>query len=202
MGMMAETYVLQAIQNGLASIAGNTAQLAEILDALNTSELAAAQSYFGNPAANKIIVAPGFPMEPTQLPFIGVTVANAEQSMRHAPIGLQMAMTHSGSTWVNTQGAVFDGTIKCTLYTPNADLVIWLSEIMAWAMLSQFALFTNAGFGNLQVVLGDYEPQPAFLPIFTFARGVFLRALFTKSFTTAPLQSITSATVTLTDTNS
>lgn len=200
--MLAETYVLQAIQNGITSIQQNTAQLADILDALNANELAAAQRYFGA-ATTKITVAPGFPMEPTQLPFIGVTVANADQNMGQTPIGMMADMVvNSDGTYTVVQGARFNGSIKCTIYTPNADLIVWLSEIALWSLLSQYALFTNAGMGRLQTSIGDYEPSPGFLPIFTFARGVFLSAQYTKTFSSVPVQTLTSATVTFTDTTS
>lgn len=206
--MMAETYMLQALQNGFSSIKQNPAQLAEILTALNANELAVAQQWFGNlnltsaniPNTNRLIIAPGFPNAPEQLPFIGVTIADERQIPEQTGIGLGYYTVTDPNTGVitETRGARFQGTIKATIYTPNADLIVWLSTVCKWSLLSQYDwLGSDAGGGlnNIQVYLGDYEPPPGFLPIFTFARGVFLQAEYDQVFTTQP-QPITSATIT------
>jgi len=195
-GMMAETYVLQALQNGLTSIRQNIAQLSEILDALSPAELQSAQNYFGDPKT-QIIIAPGFPGSQTPFPFIGVTVAPEEQIAEQTPIGLAYDRIDNGDgTWTDVKGAPFHGTIKATIYTPNADLAVWLSAICVWALLSQFDFFLDtADMRNLQIGIGDYEPQPQWLPTFVFSRGVWISGEWDKTFTATP-PTITSAIAT------
>jgi hypothetical protein len=207
MSYMAETYMLQALQTGLASIRQTPTQLADILTALNANELAAAQSWFGNlnlgnsniPNTNRLIIAPGFPMAPEQLPFIGVTVADESQITEQTGIGLEYyTLTDSSGVVTETRGLRFSGTLKATIYTPNADLIVWISSVCKWALMTQFDwLGSDAGGGmnNIQIRLGDYEPQPGFLPIFTFARGISISAEYDLVFSTVP-PLITSTTTT------
>jgi hypothetical protein len=42
------------------------------------------------------------------------------------------------------------------------------------------------GFNNISISIGDFEPQPQFLPTFTFARGIFLRAEYDQVFIESP----------------
>lgn len=198
MSMMAETYMLQALRNGFSSIKQNPAQLADILTALNADELAVAQQWFGNlnltsaniPNTNRLIIAPGFPNAPELLPFIGVTVAEERQLTEQTGIGLNYYETIDPTTGAitRTRGARFSGTLKATIYTPNADLAIWLSAVCKWALLSQYDWFASdeVGMNNISITVGDFEPQPGFLPIFTFARGVFLSAEYDQVFTETP----------------
>lgn len=197
-GMMYETYMLQALANGIQSIQKNVSQLSDILDALNTSELAAAQSFFGN-AQNKIYIAPGFPADATRMPFVGVTVASEEQIPDQTPIGLAYERINNGDgTWSDIKGARFKGVVKATIYTPNADIMMWLSAVCSWAILSQYDFFSNtAGMNNLQSGLSDYEPQPVWLPSFVFTRGIWLSAEYDKTYVATP-HVITSATSTAT----
>ncbi|UOF90777.1 hypothetical protein LSG31_00395 [Fodinisporobacter ferrooxydans] len=197
--MMAETYMLQALQNGLASIRSNPSQLADILTALNANELSAAQQWFGN-ANNQIIIAPGFPMKPEQLPFIGITVGNDDQIESQTGIGLDYYTSTDSGSGIITQyrGAPFNGAIKGTIYTTNADLIVWLSAVCKWSLLSQYDWLGSDNGGamrNIRIGLGDYEPSPGFLPIFSFARGVYLYGEYDCVFTTQP-QAITSDSVT------
>lgn len=199
-GMMYETYMLQALTNGLQSIQKNTAQLSDILDALNPSELAAAQNYFGNPV-NKIYIAPGFPSDPARMPFIGVTVANEEQIPEQTPVGFAYGrIENQDGTWTDVKGARFRGIIKATIYTPNADVLMWLSAICSWSLLSQYDFFANIGeMSNLQSGLGDFEPQPVWLPTFIFCRGIWLSAEYDKTYISNPpviTSTYTSATFT------
>lgn len=207
-GMMYETYMLQALTNGLQSVQQDPSQLADILDALNPDELAAAQNYFSslmiNPVGNlpkgqsRIYVAPGFPMETGKMPFIGVTVANDEQIPTQTPIGLAYQRINNGDgTWTDVRGARFRGTLKATIYTPNADLVVWLSAICSWALLSQMdAIFIElAGMSTVLIGSGDYEPSPSWLPLFVFARGVWLSGEYDKTYINVPPM-ITSANIT------
>jgi len=185
-GMMTESYMLQALVNGIQSVQQNPALLADILDALNEAELQAAQSYFGNPET-QIYLSPGFPMEAAQMPFIGVTIANESQITEQTPIGLVYERVNNGDgTWTDIKGARFNGTLKATIYSPNADLVIWLSAICSWSLLSQYNYFNEYGIGNIQTGLGDFEPSPQWLPMFTFARGILLSAEYDKTFTVSP----------------
>lgn len=192
---MAETYVLQAVQNGLQVIQQNPTLLSRILDALSSQEQQSAQNYF---ATAKIKVAPGFPMSQADLPFIGVTVANAEQDIGKTPIGWHAQILDNGDgTSSNVQTVRFNGVIKSAIYTSNADLIVWLSEIVAWCLFTNANVFTNADMGRIQVSIGDYEPSPDFLPtIFTFARGITLSCVFGKTFVGAPVQNATSENVT------
>lgn len=197
-GMMAETYMLQAISNGLDQVRQNPEILDDILDALNENELAATKAYFGN-ANNKIFIAPGFPQQTNQLPFIGVTTADENQIVEQTPIGLEYyeGVDNNGNT-VQYRGARFNGLLKATIYTPNADLLIWLSVVLKWSLLSQFDWFGSdegGGMNNIQIGLGDYEPQPQFFPEFVFSRGVFLRAEYDQVFKGIP-QLITSTQTT------
>ena len=187
-GMMYETYMLQALDNGINAVRQDTTKLADILDALNPAELAAAQAYFGD-SGIEIYVAPGFPMEPSRMPFIGVTVANEEQIAGQTPIGLAYERIDNGDgTWTDVKGARFQGTLKATIYTSNADLIMWLSAVCSWALLSQIdTIFSEtAGMNNILTGLGDYEPSPSWLPIFTFARGVWLSGEYDKTYLVIP----------------
>lgn len=198
--MVGETYVLQAVQQGLASIQSNPAQLSGILDALSTAELASAQSYFGNPQT-VIKVAPGFPMQQPDLPFIGVTLGLAEQDMRRGPVGWNAGTVDNGNGTTSQQfSMVVNAQIKATIYTANADLIVWLSEIVWWAIATQSSVFLNAGFGHIGLSMGDYEPQPDFLPVFTFVRGLTVSMTFSKGFLGAPVGNATSASVSVSDT--
>jgi hypothetical protein len=189
--MMAETFMLQALQNGLLNVRQNPAILDEVLTALNPNELAAAKVWFSNPKT-KLYIAPGFPQAPEQLPFIGVTMAEEGQIESQTGIGLDYYSDNEGK---NYRGARFKGTLKATIYTPNADLIVWISTVLKWSLLSQYDWFDEtAGFNNIQTKLGDYEPSPGFLPIFTFARGIFLSAEYDLVFTSIP-ETITSGTV-------
>ncbi|KIL42076.1 hypothetical protein SD70_02515 [Gordoniibacillus kamchatkensis] len=195
--MMAETYVLQALQRGFQQVQQNPALLDDILSALNANELAAAKGWFGNlnlTAANianknRLIIAPGFPAAPEQLPFIGVTVAEGGQIEGQTGIGLQYyTVSDDAGNVVNARGARFNGSIKATIFTPNADLIIWLSQVCLWALLTQYDWFASddgGGMNEIVIRIGDYEPQPIFLPTYTFARGVFLNAEFDIVFTTS-----------------
>lgn len=187
MTMMAETFLLQVLQNGFSSIRNQPSQLNDILDALNDNEILSASTYFSNPK-NKITIAPGFPSEPAHLPFIGVTLADDNQITEQTGIGLNYYETTDASGNITQlRGTRFRGVIKGTIYSPNADVVVWLSVICKWAMLSQFDwLAENAGLNEIQIRMGDYEPQPGFLPIFTFARGVFLTAEYDSVFKEQP----------------
>lgn len=194
-GMMTESYMLTALSNGIQSVQQNPALLGDILDALSLSELQAAQAYFGN-KGTKIFLAPGFPMEQGQMPFIGVTIASESQIVEQTPIGLAYDTIDNGDgTWTDVKGARFSGTLKATIYSPNADIVIWLSAICSWALLSQYSYFNDQGLGNVTTGLGDFEPSPQWIPVFTFARGIFLSAEYDKTFTVNP-QVITSALAT------
>lgn len=193
--MMAETYLLQAMQAGINSIRQNPSQLASVLSALNDNELASATQWFLDPR-NMIIVAPGFPMETTHLPFIGVTIADERQIGEQTGIGLDYYTITGPDGTVQTRGARFSGTLKATIYTPDANLIIWISTVCKWALLAQFDWFGNQGFNNLSVSLGDFEPSPQFLPIFTFARGVMLSGEYDLVFTETPLLSTTTIQIT------
>lgn len=196
--MMAETYILQALQTGITSIRGNTAQLDNILTALNANEMAAAKAWFAD-TTKRIFVAPGFPMAPEQLPFIGITVADESQIESQTGIGLEYSTSVDGSgNIIDTRGARFQGTVKATIYTPNADLVVWLSTVCKWSLLTQYDWLgsdNGGGMNNITIRTGDYEPQPGFLPIFTFARGVFVTAeydmIFVPATNIAPITSNT-----------
>ena len=196
MSMMAETYLLQAIQTGLSQIQADTGLLVDILDALNANELASAQNYF---ATAKIKVAPGFPMEQTDMPFIGVTVATMQPLSNRMPIGWTSETINNGNDSTIVQGFPVEGVIKATIYTPNADLIIWLSEVVYWALATQLSFFTEQGFGDVQFSMGDYEPTRDFLPVFTFARGITFSAKWLKSFA-ATVPNVTSTEITLIDT--
>jgi hypothetical protein len=165
------------------------------LDALSPQELTSAKSYFGN-SKNRIIVAPGFPGEQTTMPFIGVTVAEEHQDTSETPMGFAVERIDNGDgTWTDVQGFSFDGSIKATIYTPNADLIIWLSAVCEWALLSNYPFFINtAGMYTVQSGLGDYEPSPQWLPIFVFARGVYLRGKWMKTITSSPVTVTTTLT--------
>jgi hypothetical protein len=184
--MMAETYLLQALQAGINSIRQNTTQLADILSALSPNELTAAQTWFANPA-NTITIAPGFPSETTPLPFIGVTVADETQILEQTGIGLDYynEIDAQGNV-IQHRGARFIGQLKATIYTQNADLIVWLSAVCKWSLLTQYDWFGEQGFNNVQIGLGDFEPSPQFLPFFTFARGVFLRGEYDQTFKNTP----------------
>lgn len=184
---MTETYMLQALTNGLQKVCQNTNLLDEILDALNPGELSAAKKWFGDPRT-QITIAPGFPVEQTKMPFIGVAVAQEDQDTSQTPVGFALDRTPNGDgTWTDVKGAVFDGTIKATIYTPNADLVIWLSAFCLWALMDNYDLFFDgAGIWDVQIGLGDYEPSPQWLPVFVFARGVYIRGNWLKTFTGTP----------------
>ena len=193
MSMMAETYMLQALQQGIASIQQNTAQLTTILDALSPQELASAQNYF---KTVKITIAPGFPQQQTDMPFIGVTLATAQQSTQRTPIGWTSQTIDNGDgTSTEVMGIVFDGVIKATIYTPNADVIVWLSEVVTWSLAVFASIFWNAGFGNVEIGMGDYEPSPDFLPVITFARGVTLSATWLRSFALPSVNNITQASI-------
>jgi hypothetical protein len=184
--MMAETYFLQALQAGIRSIQQDTEQLAYILTALSDDELNAAKEWFGN-LENVITVAPGFPMETTRLPFIGVTIADDTQIEGQTPIGLDYyTVTNPDGTVTETRGARFNGFLKGTIYTPDANLIVWISTVCKWALLAQFDWLGDQGFNNLNISLGDFEPSPQFLPIFTFARGIFLRGEYDAVFLKTP----------------
>jgi len=184
--MMTETYMLNALANGIKSVQQNPSLLEDILDALSDSELAAAKSYFGN-VKTKINLAPGFPMESGHMPFIGVTIANEGQITEQTPIGLVYETINNGDgTFTDIKGARFKGTLKATIYSPNADVVIWLSAICSWALLTHYSYFNEEGLGNLTTGLGDFEPSPQWLPVFTFARGIIMSAEYDKTFTATP----------------
>lgn len=189
--MMAETYLLQAMQAGINSVQQNPSQLASVLSALNTEELASAQQWFSN-TANRITIAPGFPMETASLPFIGVTVANEDQIESQTGIGLDYYAMTDGSM---QRGARFSGALKATIYTPDANLIIWISTVCKWSLLTQFDWLGEQGFNQITISVGDFEPSPQFLPIFTFARGVILRAEYDLIFTDLPTTPISSTTV-------
>lgn len=186
-GMMSETYVLQALSNGIQQIQQNPQLLTDILDALNQQELASAMNYFGNPKI-EIEIAPGFPMEQSKMPFIGVTVADEHQDMSEQPIGAVVDSIDNGDgTWTDIKGYPFDGTIKATIYTPNPNVVVWLSAICSWALMSQYDFFYNkAGMWAIETGLGDYEPSPQWLPTFVFARGAYLKGKWYKTFKGTP----------------
>ena len=198
MSMMAETYMLQAIQAGIAQIQQTPSLLASILDALSAEEQTSAQNYF---ATAKIKVAPGFPQEQPDLPFVGVTVATMQQNAQLTPIGWASQTIDNGNgTSTVVSGFGVDGVIKATIYTPNADLIVWLSEVVFWCLGTQVQIFLDEGFGAIQLGLGDYEPKPDFLPIFTFARGVTLSGRWLKSFAAPPVTNVTFTTLTFNDT--
>jgi len=53
---------------------------------------------------------------------------------------------------------------------------------------------------NIQQGLGDYEPSPSWLPLFTFARGVWLSGEYDKTYLcTPPIVTSASVTGTFTD---
>jgi hypothetical protein len=196
--MMAETYLLQAIQAGIAQIQQTPSLLTDILDALSAEEQTSAQNYF---TTAKIKVAPGFPQEQMDMPFIGVTVAAMQQNARITPIGFASQTIDNGDgTSTVVAGFGVDGVIKATIYTPNADLIVWLSEVVFWCLGTQAQIFFDAGFGALQLGLGDYEPSPDFLPVFTFARGVTLSGKWLKSFAAPPVNNVTATSLILNDT--
>lgn len=202
-GMMSETYVLQVLSNGIQQIQQDTSLLDDILDALNTQELTSAKSYFGNPKT-KIIVAPGFPNEQTPMPFVGVTVAEEHQDDANTPIGYAFDRIDNGDgTWTDVRGIAVDGTIKATIYTPNADVIIWLSAICQWALISQYDFFmseSGAAMYEVSSGLGDYEPQPQWLPTFVFSRGAYLRGKWMKTIKSSPnVVTSTSTTATFID---
>lgn len=186
-GMMSETYVLQGLTNGIQQIQKNPALLDDILDALNTQELASAKSYFGNPKT-KIIIAPGFPNEQTPMPFVGVTVAEEDPDASETGIGFALIRTDNGDgTWTDIKGYNYAGSIKATIYTPNADVIVWLSAICEWSLIQNYDFFMDtAGFYEVGCGLGDYEPQPQWLPVFVFLRGVYLRGKWTKTIKSSP----------------
>lgn len=192
-GMMYETYMLQALTNGMQSIRQDTSKLEEILDALSLQELASAKAYFGN-SKNQIYIAPGFPGDPPKFPFIGVTVANEDPIDTQIPIGLAYDRIDNGDgTWTDVKGMRYKGILKATVYTPNADLLIWLSAVCSWCLLSQIDFFTEtAGINNVLVGTGDYEPAPQWLPVFTFARGIWLSGEYDKTFLSTPTPIVTS----------
>jgi hypothetical protein len=194
--MMAETYLLQALQAGIISIRQNPSQLAYILSALNPTELASATQWFSNPA-NAITIASGFPMETAHLPFIGVTVAEETQIQSQTGIGLEYyTIANLDGTSTSVRGARFSGSLKATIYTPDANLIVWISTVCKWALLAQFDWLGEQGFNDLNVSIGDFEPSPNFLPIFTFARGIILRGEYDVVFLTTPaIQSFTSISV-------
>lgn len=188
-GMMAETYMLYALSNGFSAIkdpATASKTLPDILSALNANELNAAIQWFTDP--NKpVIIAPGFPSDPAQLPFIGVTVANDGQKAEETGIGLAYyRRDNSDGTKSDVRGLRFAGNIKATIYTPDANLIIWLSCVCKWALMTNYDYFNDEGLNNVQIGLGDYEPSPEFLPIFSFARGIFLTADYDCTFTQVP----------------
>jgi len=196
-GMIAETYVLQAVQNGITTIQQNASVLSDILDVLSLDQLVSAENFFGNPKT-KIGIAPGFPMQTTQLPFVGVTVANSEQDMGRTPVGMSFGTkTNIDGTVSPLIGGRFNGQIKATIYTPNADLIVWLTEIVFWSLFTQMDLFTQAGMNRISVNMGDYEPSPDFFPVPTFTRGVFLSAQYSKVYATVPNVAVTSANIIL-----
>lgn len=194
-GMMAETYMLQALSNGINQVRSNTSLLTDILDALNPNELNAAKTYFGD-ATKTITIAPGFPSSTNVLPFIGVTVANDATIPSQMGIGnAYYRVENADNTFSDRMGARFSGNIKGTIYTPNADLIVWLSAVCKWSLLTNIGWFDDtAGLNNVQISLGDYEPSPDFLPVFTFARGVFLSGEYDSTFTVTP-SGATSATI-------
>jgi hypothetical protein len=193
--MIAETYLLQALQAGFDSIRNDPSQLASVLFALNDQELAAATQWFSD-ANNVVVVAPGFPMETSVLPFIGVTIAEETQIEGQTPIGLDYYTVDNGDgTVTETRGTRFTGSLKATIYSPDANLVVWISAVAKWAIIAQFDWLGEQGFNNINVGLGDFEPAPGFLPVFTFNRGLFVRAeydfIFLKVPTITPITSIT-----------
>lgn len=194
--MMAETYLLQAVQAGINSIRQNPSQLASVLSALNNAELAAAIKWFSDPR-NVITIAPGFPMETTHLPFIGVTIADENQLSDQTGIGLSYyTVSNPDGTTTSTRGARFLGALKATIYTPDANLIVWISTVVRWSLLAQFDWLGEQGFNNLMISVGDFEPSPQFLPIFTFSRGVILRGEYDIVFLTTPdIETVSSVTV-------
>lgn len=184
--MIAETYLLQALRAGINSIMQDPSQLDDILIALNENELASAKQWFSNPS-NVITVAPGFPMETSTFPFIGVTIADDSQMEGQTGIGLDYyEIENPDGSFTSTRGARFLGTLKATIYTPDANLLIWISALCKWSILAQFDWLGEQGFNNINVSLGDFEPSPEFLPIFTFARGLVVRGEYDFVFTKTP----------------
>ena len=182
-GMMYETYVLQALRTGIASIQGDVDQLDDILDALSPTELASAKLYFANPKTT-IYVAPGFPQESSRMPFVGVTVASEDPLQAQTPISYEFITANNGDgTWTQITGGRYHGTIKATIYTPNPDLILWLTAIVWWSLMTQISLFiSTANMNNVLIGMGDYEPSPSFLaPLFVFARGIWVSGEYSKT---------------------
>lgn len=185
---MAETFVMQALQMGLSEIQQDPLKLAEILTALNSQEMAAAQGFFASKTA--VTIAPGFPSDQSIFPFIGVTVADEDMIAEQTPIGLAYyTERQADGSWIDTMGARFTGALKCTIYTPNVDVLIWVSAVMKWALLKSIPWFhTEEGgdMNNIRIRIADYEPSPQWLSTFTFTRGVIVFAEYDSTFTGKP----------------
>lgn len=183
-GMMAEVYVLKALQNGLLEIQQDPSKLDKILTALNSSEMESAQSFFADPKA--ISIAPGFPSNQSIFPFTGVTVADEDPLEEQTPIGMAYDRVQDDlGTWWDVMGARYNGAIKCTIYSPNADAIIWISAVVKWALLKSIGWFHTEDGGemnHIRVRVADYEPAPQWLSTLTFARGVFLFAEYDSTF--------------------
>lgn len=162
-----ELEIIDAIALTLRDVQEDPTLLDEVFGTRGPHERDEIMAFFG---ARPIPVHPGFPRDAAELPGYYVNLGASRESLQ--PIGSLAENSGGLPDGINeTEGAFFDSSVRVScVAADNANLPIWLGEIVRWGLLRYRDALDARGLLQQTLSFSDFEPMPSWFPTLAFRR--------------------------------
>lgn len=171
----------RALEEELRLLRTDATPLREVFEGLPEEDIEVISRTFAS------LVAPvklGYPRDVTELPGLFVTLGSmseAEQTIgegfgeevfRHIANGVEGDPLY----WEDRSGTFMQSTVRVCCWTENANLTVWLQNVVTWVLLRRRDELTDVGLLEQRIGATDFEPLPRWFPSFAYRRDVTFSA--------------------------
>lgn len=174
------------LAEALNEIKGNPGLVGDIFD-FPEHELSVIRSAF----SAQIPVELGYPRDATVLPGVFVVLGALQEDVQTIGSGFGSEVEYhiAGDVtgdplyWNDQEGTFVRSTVRLCCWTENANLTVWLQNVVLWALLRDRSHLNDAGYQEQRVAATDFEPLPRWFPTFVYRRDVTISAQHALTFT-------------------
>lgn len=138
-----------------------------------------------------VAVALGYPRDATVLPGVFIVLGAMQEGTQTIGAGFGSEVEHqvAGDVigdplyWHDKEGTFVTSTVRLCCWTENANLTVWLQNLVTWGLLRQRSALTESGYIEQRLTATDFEPLPRWFPSFVYRRDVTVTAQHVVTFT-------------------
>lgn len=163
--------IQDVLDSTLALLREDASPLEEVFKQESERDRATIRQYFQQ---TKIPVRLGFPRAVTELPGLYVILGGLQES--DFPIGRNAGDEVTSLRIYEHLTSRFDKTVRVACWATNADVVVWLSNVVIWALLGSRESLQRLGMQQQALSAQDLDTDPRFYPDFLYRRDIRLTA--------------------------